>query len=196
MAYFLYNRTHENGRDRFIWQGKTHLFGCNKGVVANALKTQIPDGQQPPWCWHINVPDYLRQQNSIGAVFVIDLKPRQREENNEFSFYELLEVWGCSYEGQYTTALLRLQSLLTDHQDNDLDYKDFIINHEVDNSPIFTFLYFAGDVCNGRLNGPWTAPNRSATNSALLWPEDFDYFIPIIQQHLGRDQADGCCLSP
>ena len=184
MAYFRYNRTHENGRCRFVLQGKAHLFGCNVGVIANALRDQIPDGQQPPWRWHVNVPGALGRQNSIGDVFVIDLKPKQREENNEFSFYELLEVWGCSYAGHYTPALLRLRSLLTDHQDNDLDYKDFTINHEVDDKPIFTFLYFAGDICNGQLNGPWTAPKSAAANSALLWPREFDYFIPIIQQHL------------
>ena len=195
MAYFLYNRIHENGRCRYVFQDETHLFGCNVGMVANALRDQISRGQQPPCRWHVNIPDFLRQQNSSGDVFVIDLKPKQREENNEFSFYELLEIWGSSYEGHYTPALLRLRSLLTDYQDDYLDYKDFTINHEVDDTPIFTFLYFAGDICNGRLNGPWTAPKSAAANSALLWPGEFDYFIPIIQQHLGRDQADGCWLS-
>lgn len=179
MAYYLYNRTHENGRYHFAFQGKTHLFGCNSGVVAKALKDQIPEGQQPPWRWRVCIPDTLRQQNSRGNVFVIDVMPN----NNEHSYCELLDVWGCSYKEGYSSALLRLRSLLTGQQDDDFDRNDFIIDHEGENEPIFTFVYFNGSIENGQLSGTFTAPGPAATNSVLLWPVDFDYFLPIIQHH-------------
>ena len=195
MAYFRYNRTQENGRCRYVHKGQEKLFG-RKGLVASALDVEgkIPNGQQPPWDWHVNIPKALREQNSIGNVFVIDLIPGGRE-RNEFTFYELLEVWGCSYEEGYSSALLRLRSLLGGRQDADFNDKNFTINCEDDGQPIFTFLYFRGSIRDGNLSGSWLPPGPAPTNSVLLWPKDFGYFIPIIQQHLGGDWADGCCLS-
>ena len=183
MAYFLYHRTNEEGRWRLILQSAVSLYGCHAGVVANALRNQVPDGQQQPWSWHVSIPDALRQYNSTGDVFVIDLKPTQRRRNNEFSFYELLDVWGYSYP-DWTPALLRLRSLLIDHKDNDLDCNDFTINPEEVDEPIFTFTSFAGGIENGQLLGTWNPPGPSSTNSALLWPDALDYFIHIIRHYL------------
>ena len=98
MAYFLYNRTHVDGRWRFVWKDETHLFGCNASVIVNALKSQISESQQapqPPWRWHVNVPEVLPH----GDIFVIDLMPNQRQSNNDFTFYELMEVWAIHMRG-------------------------------------------------------------------------------------------------
>ena len=178
MSYFLYTRTRKNGRCQYVCKGQTKLFG-REGLVASALDVEgkIPEGQQPPWHWHVKVPDFLQQQ-----VFVIDLIPGGRE-RNEFTFYELLEVWGCSYKEGYSSALLRLRSLLSGRQDADFNDRDFTINCKNDGQPIFTFLYFRGSIRDGKLSGKWLPPGPSPTNSALLWPVDFDYFIPIIQHY-------------
>ena len=179
MPYFRYNRTDENGHWRFVLQGQDHLYGCNAGVVAQALEDQITDGQQEPWLWHINVPEVLGH----GDIFVIDLKPNQRRGNNEFSFYELLDVWGYS-DGGWTPALLRLRGLLIDHKDDDLDCNNFTIDPEEVDEPIFTFAYFAGSIENRQLSGTWLPPGPSPTNSVLLWPDALDYFIPIIKRYM------------
>ena len=184
MAYYRYNRTDENGRWRFVKESPTHLYGCHKGVVARALRNQS-DGQQEPWSWHVNVSEAFQHQNSSGDVFVIDLKPTQGEENNEFSFYELLDVWGYS-DGGWTPALLRLRGLLIDHkdEDDDLDCNNFTIDPEEVDEPIFTFAYFAGSIEGGELSGTWNSPRPAASNSVLLWPDALDYFIPIIKRYM------------
>lgn len=179
MSYFLYKRTHENGLCRNVWKKDQTLFDKN-GLIAQALEGRIPEGQQPPWQWCINVPDFLRQQNSIGNVFVIDLIPRGKQKE-EFTFYELLKVWGCSYGEGYSSALLLLQNFLNGRKYADFNYRDFTSNDEDDATPIFTFLYFRGSIKDGKLSGSFKSPGKS--NSLLLWPVDCDYFIPIIQHH-------------
>ena len=37
-------------------------------------------------------------------------------------------------------------------------------------------IYLDGTVRNGQLEGRWTAPRPSSTNSVLLWPFAFEYF--------------------
>ena len=179
MAYFRYHRIHEEGCWRFVLQDGLSLYGCNAGVVANVLRDQIPDGQQEPWTWHVNIPDALGQHDCTGDVFVIDLKPKQRRENNAFSFYELLDVWGHSEHG-WTPAMLRLRGLLIDHKDDHLDCNDFTINPEKVEESIFTFTSFAGSIEKGELSGTWRPPGPSPTNSVLLWPNVLDHFTRII----------------
>ena len=182
MSYFRYNRTHENGRLRFVLQDETPLFGCNEGVVAKALSDQIPDGQQQPWCWHVDVSDVMQHQHSTGDVFIMDLSPGQEQNNNIFSFYELLDVWGYSYN-DWTPALLRLRCLLDNKRDERLNRNDFTINREVE-GPIFSFTSFSGGIYNGQLSGTWRAHNPAPGNSVLLWSENLGYFIRIIQQFM------------
>ena len=189
MPYFRYKRIDENGRCRYKLKSSICLFGCKSSIVVKALKCQLESGQhasdqQPPWEWHVNVPETLSKEDKPGNAFMIDLKPKQREKNI-FSFYELLHVWGYTHKcyKDYTTALLRLRGLLVDKKCKDLDYKDFTIAPEEVDRPIFTFLYFAGGICKGKLSGKWLPSGPSSTNSVLLRQVDLDYFRPIIQQH-------------
>ena len=182
MAYFIYSRTHEDDRWRFTLKGQAFLYGCNVGLVANALRSQIADGQREHRTWHINVSEAVQQQNSTGDVFVIDLKPNQRLKNNEFSFYELMDVWGFSDEG-WTPAMLGVRALLVDCKDDDLDCCDFTIvpNPKHINEPIFTFVYFSGSIMHGQVEGTWLPTGPASANGALLWPDASTHFARIMQ---------------
>jgi len=46
---------------------------------------------------------------------------------------------------------------------------------------IYSFVYFAGTIREGVLEGTWTPPRGSPTNSALLWPETLRYFVRSIR---------------
>ena len=194
MAYFLYHRTHEEDRWRFTFKDQAFLYGCKVGIAANTLRRQIASGQQEPqtWpTWHINVSEAVQQQNATGDVFVIDLKPNQRLKNNEFSFYELVDIWGFSYE-EWTPAMLGLRALLIDHKDkdDDLDCHDFTIapNPEYINEPIFTFVYFGGGIREGKVEGTWRSTGPASANGALLWPDASTYFARImIDQTSGEE---------
>ena len=48
--------------------------------------------------------------------------------------------------------------------------------------PIYEFMYLAGSVANGELDGPWTAPPVSATNAALLFPKALEFFLQCIEK--------------
>ena len=183
MPYFRYERTHENGLCRYKLKKGICLFGCKSGIVVKALEDQLKSGQhesgqQPPWKWHVDVPETLSREDIPGNAFIIDLMPNQSKNNNVFSFYELLNVWGYTHEKYryYTTALLKLRGLLVEKKDDNLDCKDFIIDPEEVDEPVFTFLYFAGGICKGKLVGKWSAPGPSPTNSALLRPAEIKYF--------------------
>ena len=183
MAYLLYNRTHENGKWRFTLKGQAYLYGCHVGLVANALREQGLAGEQEPWKWHIQASEVVQQLNAPGDVFVIDLKPNQRRENNEFSFYELLDVWGYS-DGGWTPALLRLRGLLVDDFDPTRDCNDFTIDPEKVDEPIFTFVYFSGSIESGEIKGKWLPTGPASSNAVLLWPEVAEYFADTIKGQL------------
>jgi len=42
---------------------------------------------------------------------------------------------------------------------------------------IYSLLYMQGDFHDGKVRGTWNAPRPSSTNTPLLWPETFEYFI-------------------
>jgi hypothetical protein len=88
--------------------------------------------------------------------------------------YELSDVWGYSAKG-WTPILFHLRGLV-DEDPRRFDQIEFVrMPSEIDD-PIFTMMYLRGTVKNGRLDGTWTTPGPSPTNSVLLWPEAFEYF--------------------
>jgi hypothetical protein len=85
------------------------------------------------------------------------------------------DVWGYSAEG-WTPILFHLRGLVVDEDLRRFDQIDFVrVPSEIDD-PIFSMMYLRGTVKNGRLEGRWTPPGPSPTNSVLLWREAFKYF--------------------
>ena len=80
------------------------------------------------------------------------------------------------FEERLDAYLLRLRGLAVDQERSQFAPPDFIVKREQIDDPIFTMMYMNGTIKNGELIGGWTFPPRSSTNSALLWPETFEYF--------------------
>ena len=186
MAYFLYKRTkHRDGQHRFVLRGGISLYGCHAGIVARTLRRRLEEGERFGDVWHIQMKDALRLQKSDGNVFIIDLKPKQRRENKTYSFYELTDLWGYSYEG-WTPVLIKLRAIFMDHRCPKLNCNDFYYDPDMYREPIFSFLYFAGSISGNELVGKWTSPGPTANNGALLWPDAMHFFKGKIDQYLDR----------
>lgn len=175
--YYLYKVSEDRQRLHFVRQEEVKLFGCNVGMIPKWLRDQVPAGQAEPWMWHISVEQVLRGQ---GQAVVIDLKPNSKDKTS-LSLYQLRDVWGYSSSG-WTPGMLRLRGLCVDGEPRIDDPVDFVIKPHEDHDSIFTFLHFEGSVHAGRLTGRWTAPPRSSTNSALLWPEALSYLVDQIRE--------------
>ena len=178
--YACYTRTRvgTNGT-RYQFQERASLFGCNKGFIPWLLGLKLPQDQDEPCKWHVDVIAELdRQSNYAGTTLLIDLKPKQKESN--LSLYEVMDVWGYSDHG-WTPILLRLNALFVDQDPPTVNSKDFIrLDDEVDR-PIYEFLYLDGSIKAGKIVGRWVPPPASPTNAALLWPEALGYFFQCIR---------------
>jgi hypothetical protein len=149
------------------------LFGCRSGRIPQLLARSLPTGQNEPYRWHLNVPEALAEAGTPSGTVLIDLKPQQRQSN--LSLYELLEVWGYSSSG-WTPVMMRLRGLFVDADPRDVDPHDFSYDLGEADDPIFSVMYLAGGIADGKLTGRWTAPGPSSANGVLMWPEVMKYF--------------------
>jgi len=123
------------------------------------------------------LPELNAQPDYRGGTLIINLKPKQ----NNVSLYEVLDVWRWS-QNDWTPILLRLNGLFTDDRPETINREDVVRADADISGPIYEFLYLTGSVKNGKLHGPWTPPNASPTNAALLWPETLNYFFQCIRE--------------
>ncbi len=171
--YALYDKTGNNGSSRYCFREQISLFGRNAGYVPWLLRQQLTDDLSQPLPWHVNIESSLRAVGQDSQTFIIDLKPNSREPN--LSLYEVLNVWGYSDSG-WTPILLHLRGLFIDEDPERFDRHDFTRRPGETDDPIFSMMYLRGTVTNGHLDGQWTPPGPSPTNSVLLWPDAFRYF--------------------
>lgn len=82
--------------------------------------------------------------------------------------------------------MLRLRGLCVDGTPVIYDPNDFPLPVDVAEDPIYSFVYLDGTIKGGKLEGPWTAPRRSSTNSVLLWPYALSYFFESIRTQTPR----------
>jgi len=150
----------------------------------------LPAAQNEPYQWHVPVEDVLAHQRQ---ALVIDLKPNNRSPLTSLSLYQLRDVWGFSAHG-WTPGMMRLRGISVDGRPAVSDPKDFVVQFVPYHDSIYTFLQFDGTVQGGKLEGKWTAPRKSSTNSVLLWPGPLGYFIRQI--HQVTPEAIGFGLSP
>lgn len=181
--YGLYRKSltaEENVRYEFVEQ--VSLFGCNEGYIPWLLTFQIPVAQGEPFKWHIDIESSLAARDDVnGNALIIDLKPK---DSSSVSLYEVAEAWGYSDSG-WTPIMLHLRGLLIEHDRASVDDKDFGRKVTDIDDPIFSMMYLRGSVKGGKLSGTWTTPRPSATNSVLLWPDSFRYFMSEAEKILG-----------
>ena len=180
----------ERGPSRYSYQfvEEISLFGCNNGFIPWLLSRRISPSQGEPFKWHVPIQESLNgaavsNTDYTGSTLIIDLKPKQNK--NNLSLYELMDVWGYSDKG-WSPILLRLSGLFVDADPKRVDREKFVISDKEREGPIYEFMYLTGSVKDGKLDGLWNAPPASPTNAALLWPEALAYFFMSIRKRTPR----------
>lgn len=171
--YALYTKRPQIRGHQYTFREKTHLFGCNLGMIPHLLELSLDSDANEPLRWHVNVEEMLANDGKPGCSLIIDLKPNQRETN--LSLYEVANAWGFSAKG-WTPLMLHLRGLFVDESPNEYDREDFMRLDEDITQPIFSIMYVHGTIVRGELAGKWLPPARSSTNSVLLWPDSMTYF--------------------
>jgi len=139
-----------------------------------------------PFTWQIPVAEAIESLGLNGNCFVVDLKPKAQR---IVALYELLAVWGYSVWGYgpewwgWTPIMLKLRGLVVDENveqfaEQGNSKENFTVELNPDHACIYTFLHLAGSFNkDGQLEETWNFPGRSSTNSALLWPDAFEFFV-------------------
>lgn len=181
--YALYEKKQSNGKYKYKIKKQVSLFGCNAGYIPYLLQSTLFSTTSEPYPWHLNVDKALSDVGLSNSTLIINLKPNNVSAN--LSLYELVDVWGYSDSG-WTPLMLCLRGLFVDANPRFINDEDFTLDESEVDYPIFSMLYLAGTVKEGKIVGKWTAPRPSPTNSALLWPESFKYFVEQANQVITR----------
>lgn len=171
--YALYTKRRQVRGFHYTFRERTHLFGCNHGMIPHLLELSLKSEDTEPLRWHVNVEEMLAKAGKTNCSLIIDLKPNQRETN--LSLYEVANVWGFSAKA-WTPLMLHLRGLFIDDSPTTYNREDFMRLDEDTTEPIFSVMYVHGSIERGELAGKWLPPARSSTNSVLLWPDSMKYF--------------------
>jgi hypothetical protein len=142
-------------------------------MIPHLLELHLDGSGSEPLLWHIIIENELAHSRWPNCALIIDLKPNDAE--GKAWLYEIVEAWGHSNRG-WTPIMLRLKALPVGQSLAQFDPLDFVCKDGGDDTPIFSMMYMRGTVKEGSLDGTWAFPRPSSTNSALLWPETFNYF--------------------
>jgi hypothetical protein len=156
------------------------LFGYKSGFIPRLLSQTIPSAQDEPYEWHLTMEKALRKVGYPESTILIDIKPR-RKESNVLTLCELVDVWGASNH-QWTPLLFHLRGLFVDEGPENGRRNHFEREIPEQHDPDYSVLYVHGSVRDGKVSGKWTAPPLGATNSALLWPRVFTYFVGVAKE--------------
>jgi len=173
--YSLYGQIEEFGKLKLQFKKSISLAGCDSGIIPRLLSTELSKMQNEPLQWHLSIAERL---STNKESLIIDIKPKNKKEDFVF-LCELTDVFGFSSAG-WTPVLLRLNGLFVDVPAGQIDKKNF--EYPGTTQLIYTMLHLSGSVLDGRLTGPWNFPGPSPTNSVLLWPKPFSYFIKCIKE--------------
>ena len=171
--YALYDKVRNKGSTRYCFRKKVSLFRCKSGYVPWLLSKQFTADSSEPLPWHVNIESSLGNVGQDNQTLIIDLKPKSKEPN--LSLYEVSNVWGYSASG-WTPILLHLRGLFIDEDRGRFNEQDFIRTPAEIDDPIFSMMYLRGTIKGSHLEGKWTPPGPSPTNSVLLWPDALKYF--------------------
>lgn len=181
--YALYNKHLDGNSFRYTFKEKVSLFGCNSGYIPYLLKQKLEQTSSEPLSLHVNIENELNSSMRTHQTLIINLKPNSSKPNP--SLYELIDVWGHSASG-WTPVMLYLRGLYVDNNPGFFDVKDFTRSLSDVKDPIFSMTYLSGTVKNGSIEGKWTSPGPSPTNSVLLWPTTFKYFAEKAGEIINR----------
>lgn len=173
--YAVYDKIIEDDKVRYKFIRETKLFGCNNGKIVELLKKQgIPQETKAYHNWRLIIQDLLSDADTTNPALIINLKPNSK---SNISIYEIINVFGVS-QHEWTPIMLHLHGILMDKDKNyeKINPKDFTFESGNINKDIFSFLYVNGGIKNGTINGRWTAPRSSPTNSVLLWSKTLEHF--------------------
>jgi hypothetical protein len=179
--YYRYTKERVGaGTTRYkLQEERIHLFGCNDGFIPWLLTLKLGPKDKEPYKWHVDVVSELASHPKyLDSTLLIDLKPKK--EGTNISLYEVLDVWGYSSNG-WSPIMLRLNGLFVDEKRSRINRESFVRADDQVSGPIYEFLYVAGTVFGGKLEGKWIPPPASPTNAALLWPEVINYFFQCIK---------------
>jgi hypothetical protein len=174
-VFYFYQKMPEGNAHRYSMGEETSLFGCNVGFIAKSLGEILhPSDSEPNFCWHLSVQAAIERLGRRDQTLVIDLMPNADPPN--LSLYEVADIWGYSDHG-WTPIMLHLRALFIEADPAQHDKRDFVRQASDIEEPIFSMTYLKGSVRQGKICGKWLPPGPSSTNSVLLWPEVFDYFV-------------------
>jgi len=171
--YALYEKQLQGDCHRYCFKTQISLFGCKQGYIPRLLKECLSSSACEPLPWHVNIGMAMKAIGSPNDSLVINLKPNNSRPN--LSLYEVADVWGYSDYG-WTPIMLYLRGLFVDAEPATINDQDFIRSSKEIDDPIFSMMYLTGTVKDGSIQGKWTPPGPSSTNSVLLWPNTFKYF--------------------
>jgi len=177
--YAIYQKQRNEVGYRYIFKEKTSLFGCKSGYIPKLLQKQLKAEDTEPFAWKLDLKKALEKEGMANSVLIINLKPNNKKTN--LSLYELDHVWGYSASG-WTPIMIYLRGLFVDEVHQLVNDKDFIRKEEEIEDPIFSMMYLMGTITKGKIDGKWTPPGPSPTNSVLLWPNTFQYFFSEAQK--------------
>jgi hypothetical protein len=186
--YGLYKKTFEGPGTRYIFKEQISLFGCNEGYIPYLLLKTVDSTASEPLPWHVNIEKAMALVDQPGDTLIINLKPNSTEPN--LSLYELVDVWGYSSSG-WTPVMLYLKGLFIDANPAAFEERNFVRLPEEVDDPIFSMMYLLGTIKSGVIQGRWTPPGPSSTNSVLLWPDTFEYFAEKAREIMGRHVPSG-----
>jgi len=136
--YMLYEKCKKGNGFSYKYKNNISLFGCNVGYIPKLLKDYIPDQQEEPYKWHINIEKAMNLLTQKDDVILIDLKPNNSKPN--LSIYEIVDIWGYS-SSDWTPIMYYLRGLIIETDDaSNLNRNEFIRTKDEVEDPIFTVI--------------------------------------------------------
>jgi len=173
--FSLYQKITRSSEVRCRRQGDFALFGSRVGLIPKRLQRELSPDQGEPFSWHLSIGQVLALEGWADTAVVIDIKPRSK---TEAKLCELLDAWGYTACG-WTPILLRMRVLIDDEPPSTVDKNDFPMRPAED---VYTFLYTAGGVREGHLEGTWSLRGGGRTGGPLLSQKALAYFLRAIRE--------------
>ncbi len=175
--YGLYRRQQKNRGLEFSIVKVSHLFGKYKGWIPWLL-TEIYKDVSEPLKWHLPIGE-LVEEYEPGCSLLINLKPNAQD----LHMYEVIHAWGHSSQN-WTPVLLGLCPLQTNLKPAQRDASNFRCKRSTE--LCFSPSYLNGTLKQGKLDGTWSPPRPSSTNSVLIWPETFEFFATEAKKYFDQ----------
>ena len=191
--YYTFDRRAVKSQWVFTKGQTVHLMGSVRGLIVAYLREIFSEGLQTRrgelGQWRIYVPELmetLKQKDLIrpegrpleGNTLVMDLAPNDK---NEIGLFEIQQIWGFT-KYSWTPIMLESLPVLDAKRSSVPDASQFKVAFDLYSAlpKVYSFLYMRDTRTDGGFSGNWSPPPASPTNTPVLWPEVFDYFLSEI----------------